>query len=158
MKSEKIPKLILVAAIITIITGIIASQSLQQPMVQQAEAARKKDNSLIPIAASGDNVYVAWDSNKTGNREILLRASSDGGNTFDDKINISNSTNGRSDMQDVAASGNNVYVTWCDDKTGDMEIYIRKSTDGGKTFGDTIMLKSVENHQTSNMFPTDSRC
>ena len=48
-------------------------------------------------------------------------------------------------MQSMAASGNNVYVTWCDDKTGDMEIYVRKSTDGGKTFGDIIMLKSVEN-------------
>jgi hypothetical protein len=143
MKSDKIPKLILVAVILTIIIGIIASQSLQQPIVQQAEAARKKDNSLIPIATSGDNVYVAWDSNKTGNREILLRASSDGGKTFDDKINISNSTNGRSDMQDVAASGNSVYVTWCDDKTGDMEIFVRKSSDGGKTFGNTTMLKSV---------------
>jgi hypothetical protein len=143
MKSDKNPKLILVTVILTIIIGIIASQSLQQPVVQQAEAARKKDNSLIPIATSGDNVYLAWDSNKTGNREILLRASSDGGKTFDDKINISNSTNGRSDMQDVAASGNSVYVTWCDDKTGDMEIFIRKSLDGGKTFGNTTMLKSV---------------
>jgi len=46
-------------------------------------------------------------------------------------------------MQDVAASGNNVYVTWCDDKTGDMEIYVRKSADGGQTFGNTTMLKSV---------------
>jgi hypothetical protein len=118
--------------------------TLQQLLVSQpAEAAKKRDNGLIPIATSGDSVYVAWDSNKTGNREILFRASSDGGKTFDDKINISNSTNGRSDMQAIAASGNNVYVTWCDDKTGDMEIYIRKSSDGGKTFGNTTMLKSV---------------
>jgi hypothetical protein len=143
MKSGKIPKFILVTVTLTIIIGISVSPLIQQLLVPQAEAARKKDNSLIPIATSGDNVFVAWDSNKTGNREILFRASSDGGKTFDDKINISNSTNGRSDMQDVAASGNNVYVTWCDDKTGDMEIYMRKSSDGGKTFGNTIMLKSV---------------
>jgi hypothetical protein len=141
MKSGQ--KFSLVAIILTIIIGISASSALQQLTVQQVDAARKKDNSLIPIATSGDNVYVTWDSNQTGNREILFRASSDGGKTFDDKINISNSTNGRSDMQDVAASGNNVYVTWCDDKTGDMEIYIRKSSDGGKTFGNTTMLKSV---------------
>lgn len=143
MNSIKTSKFILVAVTLIVIIGISASQTLQQLMLQQAEGARKKDNSLIPIATSGDNVYVAWDSNKTGNREILFRASSDGGKTFDDKINISNSINGRSDMQDVAASGNNVYVTWCDDKTGDMEIYIRKSSDGGKTFGNTTLLKSV---------------
>lgn len=141
VKSVKIPKFILVAITLTIIIGISATPTLQQLLVQQAEAA--KTATLIPIATSGDNVYVAWDSNKTGNREVLFRASSDGGKTFDDKINISNSTNGRSDMQDVAASGNNVYVIWCDDKTGDMEIFIRKSTDGGKTFGNTTMLKSV---------------
>ena len=143
-------KVILVAITLTIIIGILATPTLQQLLVQQVEAARKKDNSLIPIATSGDNVYVTWDSNKTGNREILFRASSDGGKTFGDKINISNSTNGRSDMQDVAASGNNVFVTWCDDKTGDMEIYIRKSSDGGKTFGNTTILKSMGN-LTSNI-------
>jgi hypothetical protein len=143
MESGKIPKFILVAIILTVIIGMSASLTLQQLIVQQAEAAKKTDNGLIPIATSGDSVYVAWDSNKTGNREILFRVSSDGGKTFDDKINISNSTNGRSDMQDVAASGNNVFVTWCDDKTGDMEIYIRKSSDGGKTFGNTTMLESV---------------
>lgn len=143
MKSNKLPKFIFLAITLTIIVGISASPTLQQLIVQETEAAKKKDNSMVPIATSGDNVYVAWDSNQTGNREILFRASSDGGNTFGEKINISNSTNGRSDMQDVSASGNNVYVTWCDDKTGDMEIYMRKSTDGGQTFGNTTMLKSV---------------
>ena len=134
MKSDKLPKFILVAITLTIIIGISASPTLQQFLVQQTEAARKKDNSLVPIATSGDNVYVA---------QLSFRASSDGGNTFGEKINISNSTNGHSDMQDVATSGNNVYVTWCDDKTGDMEIYVRKSADGGQTFGNTTMLKSV---------------
>lgn len=79
MKSDKLPKFILVAITLAIIIGISASPTLQQLLVQQTEAARKKDNSLVPIATSVDNVYVAWDSNKSGNREILFRASSDGG-------------------------------------------------------------------------------
>jgi hypothetical protein len=35
-----------------------------------------------PIATSGNSVYVAWPSNKTGNYEIMFRASSDNGKTF----------------------------------------------------------------------------
>lgn len=47
---------------------------------------------LVPIAISGNNVYVVWSSNKTGNYEIMFRASSDHGQTFGNKINLSNST------------------------------------------------------------------
>ena len=43
-----------------------------------------------PPAITGDNVYVAWRSNKTGNDEVLFRASTDKGQTFGDKINLSN--------------------------------------------------------------------
>jgi hypothetical protein len=34
------------------------------------------------IAASGDNVYVAWSDKTPGNTEIIFRASTDGGETF----------------------------------------------------------------------------
>ncbi len=38
------------------------------------------------IATSGDNnVYVVWPSNKTGNGEIMFRASTGGGKTFGNK-------------------------------------------------------------------------
>jgi hypothetical protein len=47
-----------------------------------------------PIATSGNNTYIAWWDNKTGNDEVMFRASTDGGKTFWDKINLSNSTKG----------------------------------------------------------------
>src|SRR5262249_6989762 len=53
---------------------------------------------LAPIAISGNNVYIVWSSNKTGNYEIMFRASSDHGQTFGNKIDLSNST---SDSQNV---------------------------------------------------------
>jgi hypothetical protein len=41
---------------------------------------------LAPIAISGDkNVYVTWVSNKTGNDEIMFKASSDSGKIFGNK-------------------------------------------------------------------------
>jgi hypothetical protein len=39
-----------------------------------------------PPAVTGDNVYIAWWTNKTanGNNEVMFRSSTDGGTTFDD--------------------------------------------------------------------------
>jgi hypothetical protein len=97
---------------------------------------------LAPIAASGDNVYVTWWDNKTGNWEVFFARSTDNGETFDDTINLSNAM-GRSEDSNIAASGDNVYVTWWDNKTGTREVYFRASTDNGETFGNTIMLNST---------------
>jgi hypothetical protein len=43
-----------------------------------------------PIATSDDNAYITWWSNKTGNEEVMFRASTDNDATFGDKINLSN--------------------------------------------------------------------
>jgi hypothetical protein len=96
-----------------------------------------------PIAVSGDNAYVTWASNKTGNWEVLFRASNNNGATFGDKINLSNSTGAESEDARVAASGDNVYVSWHDNKTGNADTYMRASTDGGQTFGDIIKINGT---------------
>jgi hypothetical protein len=49
---------------------------------------------------------------------------------------------GISEFPQIAVSGNNVYVVWGDtnDTTGSMDLFFRKSTDGGTTFGPTQVL------------------
>jgi hypothetical protein len=96
-----------------------------------------------PMATSGDNVYVAWPSNKTGNWEIMFKASTDNGKTFGEKINVSNSTGTDSVNQELSAAGNNVYVTWWEvQKNGTREPVFIASNDNGKTFGEKIMLST----------------
>jgi len=72
----------------------------------------------------------------------MFKASTDGGKTFSDKMNLSNTS--KSDSQDVqiAASGNNVYVSWWERNQTMNEPIMRISNDNGKTFGDLIMLSS----------------
>ena len=70
----------------------------------------------------------------------MFKASNDGGQTFGDKISQSNSTNGTSVEADVAAFGNNVYVTYADNKTGNADAFIRASNDNGETFGPEFKL------------------
>ena len=93
-----------------------------------------------PIATSGDNIYITWWSNKTGNEEVMFRASTDNGATFGDKINLSNTTAADSDDAEIAASGDSVYVTWWErNETSDTPV-ARVSNDNGATFGPMLML------------------
>jgi hypothetical protein len=111
----------------------------------EAEAKKKRKElaeALLaaPIATSGDNVYITWWSNKTGNMEVMFRASTDNGATFGDKMNLSNTTEADSDDAEIAASGNSVYVTWWErNETSDIPV-ARVSNDNGATFGQILML------------------
>ena len=95
---------------------------------------------LIPIATSDNNVYVTWWTNKTGNDEIMFRASTDTGVTFGDKMNLSNTTEADSDDAEIAASGNSVYVTWWERNDTSDEPVARVSNDNGATFGPILRL------------------
>jgi hypothetical protein len=95
--------------------------------------------------AIGANEYVAWFSNKSGNWEVMFRSSTDGGQTFSDKINLSNTTETDSVDVEISADGGNVLVTWWErgktNSTSDEPVG-RASTDGGQTFNDLIRLSA----------------
>ena len=95
-----------------------------------------------PLAVSGDNIYVAWWTNKSGNDEVMFRASTDGGKTFGDKINLSNTTNANSTRVEIDSDANSVVVTWWEtNKTSNMPV-MKVSNDNGKTFGPLLNLAS----------------
>src|ERR687890_1165140 len=145
-KSERdnISKLLISKTILLLLSAnVIVMTPMQSINTANAqEQTRFVPLFLAPIAASGDNVYVTWWDNKTGNWEVFFARSTDDGETFDDTINLSNA-NGRSEDASIAASGDNVYVTWWDNKTGTREAFFRASTNNGETFGNTIMLNST---------------
>jgi hypothetical protein len=94
----------------------------------------------VPIAISGDNIYMAWSDNKTGNDEVLFRTSTDAGATFSDKINLSNSTNAESQKVELAANDGNVIITWWERNQTAEEPVAIVSTDNGATFGPVLKL------------------
>jgi hypothetical protein len=95
-----------------------------------------------PPAITGDNVYVAWWTNKTvnNNEEIMFRASTDGGTSFGDKINLSNTTNADSTRVEIDSDGDGVVVTWWETNQTDDTPVMKVSTDNGATFGPMLML------------------
>jgi hypothetical protein len=77
----------------------------------------------------------------------MFRASTDGGKTFGDKINLSNST--KADSQDAQIdtfgdNDSNVIVTWWDRNATSNEPLLRTSTDKGATFGPILKLSANE--------------
>jgi hypothetical protein len=95
-----------------------------------------------PVVVSGDNIYITWWTNNTenGNEEVMFRASNDGGATFGDKINLSNTTEANSWRVEIAGEGADVVVSWWEtNQTSDVPV-ARVSTDGGATFGPLLRL------------------
>src|SRR5919109_2615087 len=88
-----------------------------------------------------NNVYVlSWDK-KTGNWEVFLAISRDNGTTFGDTINISNSSDTRSDGAHIYALEDNVYMTWWEtSQNGTTAAVFRASNDNGQTFGPILEL------------------
>lgn len=130
--------------IIAMATALISSSTLlMNPQLAQGGAVLNNYAHVrVPIAVSGDNVYVTWWDNKTGNNEVFFARSTDNGKTFDTTINLSNATGASADNE-ISAQGDNVYVTWWDNKTGNWEVFSRASTDNGETFNDAVMLKAL---------------
>jgi hypothetical protein len=101
-----------------------------------------RTDTKAPSVVSGDNIYIAWWTNNTenGNEEVMFRASNDGGATFSDKMNLSNTPNADSWRVEIAGEGATVLVTWWEtNQTSDTPVG-RLSTDGGQSFGPMMML------------------
>jgi hypothetical protein len=124
-----------------IATGILANLNIE---FRSVSAVVSSDSFLVkaPPAITGDNIYVAWWTNKTGNNEVMFRASTDAGKTFGDKINLSNSPNANSTRVEIDSNANSVVVTWWEtNQTSDVPV-MKVSTDNGKTFGEIIKLSA----------------
>ena len=130
-------------AAVFIASTVLVTTAEAAKLVEKIKGKGKKQLTraeAAPIATSGDNIYITWWSNKTGNEEVMFRASTDNGATFGDKINLSNTTAADSDDAEIAASGDSVYVTWWErNETSDTPV-ARVSNNNGATFGPMLML------------------
>ena len=84
---------------------------------------------------------ITFNRNKLhNNEEIIFRGSTDGGVSFGDKINLSNTTNADSHKVEIDSDTDNVVITWWEtNQTSDAPV-MRVSTDNGATFGPVLIL------------------
>ena len=75
----------------------------------------------------------------------MFRASTDGGKTFGEKMNLSNSSQADSQEVEIATFGNNdakIIVSWWERNQTINEPMFRISSDNGKTFEPALNLSS----------------
>jgi hypothetical protein len=174
LKNNKKKNNTIVTAAATVMAFLLTLSAplLLLPLSQSADASSiidilggktMKMRAQAPVVVSGDNVYVAWWTNNTenNNEEVMFRASNDAGQTFSDKINLSNTTDADSWRVEIAAEGENVAVSWWEttlsanqtatattnqtegaaasEAPQDVPV-MRVSNDGGQTFGPLLRL------------------
>ena len=96
------------------------------------------------ITSDSSNILVTWASHKEGkDPDIFFSKSTDGGNSFTDPKNISN-TSGYSIISPIVTDGKNIFVAWGDSKSNSRSILLTNSTDGGETFSKPKLISHIE--------------
>ena len=143
MKKNRITAAAILVAVVAvggIFTTIALTQSAQAYIDPTTDL---KTEPKAPAVISGENVYIVWWTDKgtpNTNGEVMFRASTDGGATFGNKTNLSNTDTVDSINAEIAAEGENVVISWWEtNQTSDTPV-ARISSDGGQTFGPMMML------------------
>jgi hypothetical protein len=135
-----IPLFLMLSSILTMASATNTTTIIPE-IVSDVSSGQIAPILLAPMAISGNNVYIVWPSNQTGHLEILFRASSDNGQTFIDKVNLSNTPNVDSIDPEIATSGNYVYISWWEDYGNGTRVpFFRASNDNGNTFEPVLSL------------------
>ena len=97
---------------------------------------------LPSVAVSGSVVFVVWNDYQDGNWELYYKRSTDAGSSWEADTRLTKEIHKRitndtphSKFPSVAVSGKDVHVVWRDDRFGNYEIYYKRSTTGGISWG-----------------------
>jgi hypothetical protein len=99
------------------------------------------------VSVSGAVVHVAWWDGRTGDYEIYYKQSSNGGDTWSSDIRLTYAS-GFSRFVSQATMGSMVNLVWEDSRTGNFEIFYKRSSDGGSSWSPDTQL--TYNTRSSN--------
>jgi len=95
------------------------------------------------VVSSLGTVYVAYHDNRTGDANVYLAKSTDGGRSFGPSVRIDD-TGASATVQGLVSLAVDpldvLYAVWQDAREGDFDIYFAKSTDGGRTFSRNVRV------------------
>ncbi|MCX6164779.1 MAG: T9SS type A sorting domain-containing protein [Ignavibacteriae bacterium] len=102
------------------------------------------------ISMLGSLIHVVWCDNRDGNFEIYYKRSTDNGVTWQQEINLTN-TSDASWAPSLAINGANMHVVWEETLGGNEEIFYKNSTDNGLTWGPNTRLT---NDPFTSLYPS----
>jgi len=114
--------------------------------------------SLLPVLAvdSSGVIHLVWQDDRSGSNEIYYKQSNDEGATWTTSKRLTwNSGNSHSTALAVDSS-DNLHLVWSDDSPGSVEIYYKKSTDGGTTWTTSKRLTWMTSIELAPKIAVDS--
>lgn len=100
-------------------------------------------SSWVPsVSVSGNTVHVVWEDHRDGNYEIYYKRSTDNGVNWGADTRLTNDPS-YSESPSAPVSGDTVHVVWEDARDGTPEIYYKRSTDNGVSWGADTRLSNA---------------
>lgn len=97
------------------------------------------DNNAWCISAEGTNLHVVWYDGRDLNSEIYYKRSTNNGATWSADTRLTNESH-TSELPSITTYDRYVHVVWTDDRNGNGEIYYKRSSDRGLTWGTDTRL------------------
>ncbi|MFH1050345.1 MAG: T9SS type A sorting domain-containing protein [bacterium] len=132
-------KFFLLAVLILTVNSVNAQWEPDVRLTNDADTSMTSMSRDKSIDAEGNFVHVVWYDTRDGNMEIYYKRSTDQGLTWGNDIRLTNDT-AQSKNPGIALSGNNLYLIFDDTRDSNREIYFKKSTDYGNTWGEDVRL------------------
>ncbi|GAB5541708.1 MAG: hypothetical protein SangKO_014680 [Sandaracinaceae bacterium] len=105
--------------------------------VNASGSTATRDSFNVELASSGSNVYVVYESFVSDrSRQVFFSRSTNGGSSWSAPVQASSGTGSTyvAATPKVAAAGSDVYVVWRDNRSGGLDIFLRRSTNSGSSF------------------------
>lgn len=92
------------------------------------------------LARSGQNLFIAFQSERDGNTENFFKRSTDNGATWEPDVQLTDDPSLRQ-VPAIAAANSNIHIVWQDYRSSLLpEIYYKRSTDNGTTWDVDLRL------------------
>jgi len=91
------------------------------------------NNARYIVPGPGSLIHVFWSDTRDGNGEIYYKRSTDKGTTWSSDVRLTQALN-LSHLPAVAQSGGILHLVWADNRSGNDEIFYKRSSDSGTTW------------------------
>ncbi|MBA7620246.1 hypothetical protein ES703_27591 [subsurface metagenome] len=135
--------LMVLTLLFSILSSLFAQWEPDERLTVDVADSYTSENNAWCIAAEEDTVHVVWYDHRDANWEIYYKRSTDGGTSWGTDTRLTDDLN-FSRFPSVAVEGSDVHVVWYDIRDGNWEIYYKRSTDGGTSWGtDTRLTDNI---------------